>query len=71
MDKCQGIGCNAAEQNAAREQQEAAVKGSLDKIKQKFLVMSGKGGVGKTSVSVNLATALANKNNIDFFINAC
>jgi ATP-binding protein involved in chromosome partitioning len=34
---------------------------SLTKIKQKFLVMSGKGGVGKTSVSVNLAIALANK----------
>ncbi len=34
---------------------------SLQKIKQKFIVMSGKGGVGKTSVSVNLAIALANK----------
>ncbi len=34
---------------------------SLEKIKQKFFVMSGKGGVGKTSVSVNLAVALANK----------
>jgi ATP-binding protein involved in chromosome partitioning len=37
------------------------VKNSLEKIKQKFIVMSGKGGVGKTSVSVNLAIALANK----------
>ncbi|MCP3873392.1 MAG: Mrp/NBP35 family ATP-binding protein [Desulfobacteraceae bacterium] len=36
-------------------------KESLGKIKQKFIVMSGKGGVGKTSVSVNLAIALANK----------
>jgi len=36
-------------------------KQSLGKIKQKFIVMSGKGGVGKTSVSVNLAIALANK----------
>lgn len=34
---------------------------SCKKIKQKFIVMSGKGGVGKTSVSVNLAIALANK----------
>ncbi len=41
--------------------QEAALKGSLNKIKQKFLVMSGKGGVGKTSVSINLALALSRK----------
>ena len=63
MDKCQGSGCSAADQSAARERQEAEVKGSLEKIKHKFLIMSGKGGVGKTSVSVNLAMALAKKGN--------
>ncbi len=42
-------------------QQKAKVKSSLEKIKQKFIVMSGKGGVGKTSTSVNLSIALANK----------
>ncbi len=36
-------------------------KQSLARIKNKFIVMSGKGGVGKTSVSVNLSIALANK----------
>lgn len=36
-------------------------KKSLSIIKNKFIIMSGKGGVGKTSVSVNIATALANK----------
>lgn len=33
----------------------------LAQIKHKFMVMSGKGGVGKSSVSVNLAMALAEK----------
>lgn len=38
-----------------------AVQDSLGKIKHKFLIMSGKGGVGKSSTTVNLAMALANK----------
>lgn len=43
-----------------QEEQQVAVQESLSKIKHKFLVMSGKGGVGKTSTSVNLSVALAN-----------
>jgi len=42
-------------------EQQAKVKDSLDRIKHKFIVMSGKGGVGKTSTSVNLSIALANQ----------
>jgi len=44
-----------------QDKQDAAVATSLGNIKNKILVMSGKGGVGKTSTSVNLSIALANK----------
>ncbi len=67
MDSCNDHGCGGAcgghEQTIQPGMQQpdpdAAARASLSRIRKKFLVMSGKGGVGKTSVSINLATALA------------
>lgn len=42
-----------------RQQQDAAIKTILAGIKKKYIVMSGKGGVGKSSLAVNLAVYMA------------
>lgn len=59
MGGCQGGSCGDSGQG--KQQQEQEVKNALAKIKHKLIVMSGKGGVGKTSVSVNLAIALGTR----------
>lgn len=41
--------------------QDNLIAATLDQIKHKIFVMSGKGGVGKSSVTVNTAVCLANK----------
>ncbi|MDD4907607.1 MAG: Mrp/NBP35 family ATP-binding protein [Candidatus Omnitrophica bacterium] len=41
------------------QEQEKRLKEKISQIKHPFIVMSGKGGVGKTTVAVNLAYALS------------
>ena len=42
-------------------EQDKQISGALSRIKHKLFIMSGKGGVGKSSVTVNTAAALAAK----------
>ncbi|HCG63379.1 MAG TPA: ATP-binding protein [Sphaerochaeta sp.] len=52
-------GAMAALDFEKRVAQRTAIREHMDKIGRKILVMSGKGGVGKTTVAVGLAQALA------------
>ncbi len=47
------------EQKADKKAEEMAIQENLDRIKYKLVVISGKGGVGKSTVAVNAAFALA------------
>ena len=46
---------------AAKTMQDLGLQSTLSKIKYKILVMSGKGGVGKSTVATNVAMGLANR----------
>lgn len=56
--KCGSGGCGGG---AAAALKNAIIENSLSQIKHKILVMSGKGGVGKSSVSANLAVQLGRR----------
>lgn len=54
-------GCGMENREAEMAQQDKEIKQRLGMIKNKILVMSGKGGVGKSSVAAYLSVALAKK----------
>jgi Mrp family chromosome partitioning ATPase len=53
--------CGAGSGAGARQMQDLMIQSSLEKITHKLLVMSGKGGVGKSSIAANLAVGLSKK----------
>ena len=53
-------GCPSASEKKVNPQ-DVAIHQFLGQVKHKFIVMSGKGGVGKSTVSVDLALLLAEK----------
>jgi Mrp family chromosome partitioning ATPase len=52
----------ATQEDARRkvEEQERRIKENLDRVENRIVVFSGKGGVGKTTMAVNLACSLVN-----------
>lgn len=63
MSNCGSGSCGGGKggKSAKTMIQDQMIKSTLEKIKYKLFIMSGKGGVGKSSVSVNVAAALAAK----------
>ena len=58
---CPSQGGGQQDMAARQKLEDEAIKLSLSKIKHKIFVLSGKGGVGKSSISANLAASLSKK----------
>jgi ATP-binding protein involved in chromosome partitioning len=62
-NECKSCSSAGGEKKASAKQQiqDQVITSTLSRIRYKLFVMSGKGGVGKSSIAVNLAAALALK----------
>lgn len=58
---CKTGSSGSGETDAATELQDRLISSTLSKIRYKLFVMSGKGGVGKSAMAVNIAAALAKR----------
>lgn len=61
MSDCNGNCSACASKGSCSEPKDDPVKPTLAQIKHVFVVLSGKGGVGKSTVAANLAVALAKR----------
>lgn len=61
MSENRGNEANIEERRKKIREQEKGVEARMEKIKHKIMVISGKGGVGKTTVAVNRAFSLGMK----------
>ncbi len=59
MSSCSSCKSNSGKIQPSVNSQDALISSTLGKIRRKLFIMSGKGGVGKSSVTVNTAAALA------------
>jgi len=55
----QGLGTVEENKKAKEQQEQKALADRMGRIKHKIMVLSGKGGVGKSTVAANIAVALA------------
>jgi ATP-binding protein involved in chromosome partitioning len=60
-DSCGTSKCGSGGTSTASKFQDQMIESSLSKIKHKLIVMSGKGGVGKSSIAANIAVGLSKK----------
>ena len=58
-DSCSGTSCSLSEESIEQIMEKIALSEQLGKIKHKILIISGKGGVGKSTVAANMAISLA------------